>query len=45
MSARDDKIRRAVAELDAHVAEVEVVVEVWSVGRAVSPDPVGCWRL
>ena len=23
MSARDDKIRRVVAELDAHVAEVE----------------------
>jgi hypothetical protein len=24
MSARDDKIRQVVAELDAHVAEVEV---------------------
>ena len=26
MSARDDKIRQAVAELDAHVAEVEASV-------------------
>ena len=28
MSARDDKIRRVVAELDAHVAEVEASVAV-----------------
>ena len=28
MSARDDKIRQVVAELDAHVAEVEASVAV-----------------
>jgi hypothetical protein len=28
MSTRDDKIRRAVAELDAHIAEVEASVAV-----------------
>jgi hypothetical protein len=28
MSARDDKIRQVVAELDAHLAEVEVSVAV-----------------
>jgi hypothetical protein len=28
MSARDDKIRQAVVELDAHVAEVEASVAV-----------------
>ena len=28
MTARDDKIRRVVAELDAHVAEVEASVAI-----------------
>ena len=28
MSARDDKIRQALAELDAHIAEVEASVAV-----------------
>jgi hypothetical protein len=39
MSARDDKIRRVVAELDVHVAEVEASIAVLKALLADDEDP------